>query len=157
MSLLATSPALVAVHLLAAAIWIGGFVAIAVVARAARSALDPAGRVAFFRMLGRAYGVVGGVSLLVALGTGLVLLPPPRTGALDLAAVALGLALLAGTGAGVRQARAMTRLRTRAIADPHDPALARMLRRGTVSATVLRAAIGLLTLALLGLASVIAA
>lgn len=157
MALLAASPALVAVNLFAAAIWIGGFVAVAVVAQVARRTLEPPQRVAFFRQLGRSYGVVGGVSLLVGLGTGIALLPAPLSTARDLAAIALGIALALATAAGVRQARAMTRLRTRLLEEPGDPGLADTLRRATVAATTLRASIGLLTLALLGLASVIAA
>jgi uncharacterized membrane protein len=156
-TVLAATPALVAVNLLAAAIWVGGFVAIFVVARTARRALDPQARVAFFRLLGRAYGAVGGISLLVALGTGLALLPRPLSAGRDLAAIVLGIALLVATAAGVRQARAMTRLRSSALASGDDPAIVRNLRRGTVAATALRTSIGLLTLALLGLAAVIAA
>jgi hypothetical protein len=157
MSLLAASPALLAVNLLAAAIWVGGFVAIAVVAQIAHRTLEPRERIAFFRGLGRAYGVVGGGSLLVALGTGGALLAGSFSTASGLAAVAAAAALLVVTAAGVRQARAMTRLRTRALAESGDPAVARTLRRATVTATTLRAAIGLLTLALVGIAAIIAA
>lgn len=147
-------PALVAVHLLAATIWVGGFVAIGVVGQVARRTLEPPARIAFFRSLGRAYGVVGGTSLLVGLGTGAALLPEPLTAGRSLAAIALGVALLVATAAGVRQARAMTRLRTRALAEPD---LVPELRRASLSATILRASIGLLTLALLGLGAVLAA
>jgi hypothetical protein len=52
---------LVGVLMLTAAIWVGGFIALVVVARVARSALEPAARVVFFRILGRCYGVVGGL------------------------------------------------------------------------------------------------
>ena len=53
---------LVFVELLAASIWIGGFVAIGVVAKVARAQLEPAQRVAFFRHLGRTYLRVGGAA-----------------------------------------------------------------------------------------------
>lgn len=154
MPLATTAAPLVAIHLLAATIWVGGFVAIAVVGRVARRTLEPPDRIAFFRSLGRAYGVVGGAALLVALGTGIALLPEPLTSPRDLAAFALGAALVVATAAGVRQARAMTRLRTRVLA---EPALTGRLRRAAIAATLLRASIGLLTLALLGLAAVLAA
>ena len=52
---------LTAVLLLATAVWIGGLVAIFVVARVAHATLGPAERVAFFRGLGRAYGLAGGM------------------------------------------------------------------------------------------------
>ncbi|MDQ2816494.1 MAG: hypothetical protein M3Z75_32835, partial [Actinomycetota bacterium] len=64
---------LTAVLLLATAVWIGGLVAIFVVARVARATLGPAERVAFFRGLGRAYGLAGGVALTAALASGAVL------------------------------------------------------------------------------------
>jgi putative copper export protein len=156
-TLAAAAPALVAVHLLAATTWVGGFVAIGVVAQVARRTLDPAARIAFFRTLGRTYGVVGGLSLLVALGTGAALLPEPLSAPRDLAAIALGAALLLATATGVRQARAMTRLRMRALHETEASQLARALRLATLAATLLRASIGLLTLALLGLAALIAA
>jgi hypothetical protein len=152
-TLVAAGPALVAVHLLAACIWVGGFVAIAIVAQIVRRTLDTPARIAFFRSLGRAYGIVGGASLLVALGTGAALLSGSFSTAGGIAALVAGAALLAVTAAGVRQARAMTRLRTRALS---DPAVAVTLRRATLAATVLRTAIGLLTLALVGIGAVLA-
>jgi hypothetical protein len=65
---------LIAVNALASAIWVGGLVAIFVAARAAWRTLDPAQRVAFFRSLGRTYGVVGTTALLVAILSGEILL-----------------------------------------------------------------------------------
>ena len=153
MDVLASATALVAVHLLAAAIWIGGFVAIGVVGRVARRTLDPPARIAFFRGLGRSYGVLGGASLAVALGTGAALLPGSISAPANVAAVCLAVALVAATAAGVRQARAMTRLRTRALT---DPAAGERLRAASTRATILRAAIGLRTLGLLGLGAVLA-
>lgn len=61
---------LTAVLVLATAVWIGGLVAIFVVARVAHSTLGAADRVAFFRGLGRAYGLVGGIALATALASG---------------------------------------------------------------------------------------
>lgn len=66
--------ALAGVLVFAAAVWVGGLVAIFVVARVARRTLRPAERVAFFRCLGRAYGPVGGLALALALVSGAVLL-----------------------------------------------------------------------------------
>jgi uncharacterized membrane protein len=152
----AANPALVTVHLLAATTWVGGFVAIAVVGRVARRTLEPPARIAFFRGLGRAYGVVGGASLLVALGTGFALLPDRSSGT-GIAAIALAAALLAATAAGVRQARRMTRLRRHALEHRDEPGVAERLRRASRSAAVLRSAIGLLTLALVLLAAILAA
>lgn len=57
--MLGTSPVIVAAELLAASIWIGGMLCIAVVFRVARSTLEVSAQVALFRSVGRRYGVVG--------------------------------------------------------------------------------------------------
>lgn len=67
---------LTAVLVLATAVWVGGMVAIFVVARVARATLGAAKRVAFFRRLGRAYGLAGGAALTVALASGAHGTPP---------------------------------------------------------------------------------
>lgn len=149
--------ALAGVLILATAVWIGGFVAIVVVARAARRALGPAERVAFFRALGRTYGVVGTGALVVALGTGASLVyGRPWDGAL-VAAVVVAAALVATLAAGVVQARRMTRLRRDALRHPGDAPLAARVRRRARAAAALRAMIGGLSLALLALGVLLAA
>lgn len=147
---------LTAVLVLATAVWIGGLVAIFVVARAADATLAAGERVVFFRRLGRTYGLVGGVALTAALASGAVLAATYRWDG-DLAAstvVAAGLA--AATVAGVIQARRMTRLRRDALRDPGSVEVAAKVRRGARNAAVLRAAIAVLSLALLGLGILIA-
>jgi hypothetical protein len=138
-------PVLVFVELLAAATWIGGFVAIGVAGRVARSQLGPAARVAYFRALGRSYLRVGGGALALALLAGLALLVPGGWGPGKVAAAAVGAALAIVTVLAVRQARALTRLRTAALTGDRTAATAAERRGG--SALRLRAAIGLLTLA----------
>lgn len=152
------SAPLIAVNALASAIWIGGLVTIFVVARVASRTLDPDHRVAFFRGLGRVYGILGSGALLVALGTGALLLDREHAwDELAVAGAAVAGALLLATGLGMAQARAMTRLRGRALDDPGDPGLADRVRRGAALADVLRGAIGVLTLAILLLASALIA
>ena len=145
---------LVFIELLAASIWIGGFVAIGVVAKVARAQLEPAQRVAFFRQLGRTYLRVGGVALAIALVCGGVLLASGPWTTAKSAAVVLGVCLAAVTVAGVLQARAMTRLRQEQLRNPNTVLGARIGRQES-RATVLRAAIGLLTIVLLVVAAVI--
>jgi uncharacterized membrane protein len=142
--------------LLASSVWVGGFVAIAIVARVARRELDEPTRTAFFRGLGRRYLRIGGGSLAVALGCGGILLAPGDLNAAKTVAVALGVALAIATVAGVVQARAMTLLRQRSVHDRDDTALAAAVRSAAVRAALLRASIGALTVALLAVASVIA-
>lgn len=153
----AASAPLIAVHALAASIWVGGLVAIFIVARAASSTLQPAQRVEFFRALGRSYGIVGTLALLVALATGAILLDGhPWNGLMVAAAIVAG-ALLLATAAGMAQARAMTRLRRRAVAqiggEPLDP----QVRKGAIVAAILRACIGVLTLVLVVLGAALVA
>ena len=143
---------LVFVELLAASIWIGGFVAIGVVAKVARAQLEPAQRVAFFRHLGRTYLRVGGAALAVALVCGGVLLAGGPWTSTKSAAVVLGLCLAAVTVAGVLQARAMTRLRQEQLRNANTVLGARIKRQET-RAMVLRASIGLLTIVLLVVAA----
>lgn len=150
-----TSPLLVFVALLATSIWVGGFVAIVVVARVARDQLDQRTRVSFFRALGRAYGVVGCAALAVALASGVALLSSREWDAAALVAVLVAAALVAATAAGIVQARGMTRLR-RDAAESGDPEVEARVRRGAARAAALRATIGVLSIALLALAAALA-
>jgi len=150
----ATSLATVLVF--ATAVWIGGLVAIFVVARVAHVTLGVAERVTFFRGLGRAYGPVGGAALTLALLSGTVLAAArPWDGRLT-ASTALAVGLVAVTAAGVVQARRMTRLRQAALREPGSPLLTASVRRGARNAAALRIAIALLSLALLVLGVVMA-
>ncbi|MGV1047161.1 MAG: hypothetical protein ACOYD4_01365 [Solirubrobacterales bacterium] len=144
---------LVALNLLAASVWVGGLVAIFVVARAASATLEPAQRVAFFRALGRSYGIVGSVALLLALLSGAILLGDHPWDGLLVAAALVAAALLAATAAGMARARAMTRLRRRAL---ESPGLEGRARREARIAAGLRGAIAVLTLALLVLGAALA-
>jgi hypothetical protein len=152
-SLLATSVPLIAVNLVASSIWVGGLVAIFVVARTATATLGPEPRIEFFRDLGHRYGVVGGTALLLALASGALLLAGHPWDWLLTATALVAWNLLAATAIGVWQARRMTRLRRRAL---HEPGLEERVRRGALAATVLRATIGALTLALVVLAAALA-
>jgi hypothetical protein len=154
-STLAT-PLLVFAGLLGCCVWVGGFVAIAVVARVARQQLDRPAQVAFFRALGRGYVRLGGPALLVALAAGAALLASRPWDPAALAALLMAGSLLLVTAAGIVQARGMTRLRARALGAPDDGALAARVRRGAVRAGLLRASMGALSLALLAIAAVLA-
>jgi hypothetical protein len=151
-----TQAVLLGVLTLATSIWVGGYIAIGVVARVATRTRGPANRVAFFRALGRSYLFVGTPALLIAIGTGAGLATEhPWNGELA-ASVALTAALLVSVAVGVAQARRMSRLRAAALADPSDAGVAQRVLQGARLATVLRAAIGLLSLALIALGSLLA-
>ena len=147
---------LAGVLVLATSVWIGGLVAIFVVARVAHATLEPAERVAFFRGLGRAYGWAGGAALTAALASGAVLASTYRWDGLLTAGAVVAAALVAVTTAGVAQARRMTRLRLDALRDAGCPGLSAKVQRCARNAAALRAAIAALSLALLALGTVIA-
>jgi hypothetical protein len=147
---------LTGVFMLASCVWVGGYVAIAVVARVAWRTLEPAQRVAFFRALGRSYLLAGVPALAVALGTGAALAGERDWDATLITTAALAVALVAALAVGVVQARRMTRLRAASLASPEQLELMRRVVRGARAATVLRAAIGLLSLALIAFGSLLA-
>ena len=152
----AASAPLIVVFGLSASIWIGGLVAISVVARAASATLEPGQRVAFFRALGRQYGVVGTSALLVALISGGLLLWGREWDGLLIATISVTAALLLAAVTGMAQARRMTRLRRRALAEPGG-SLEPQVRSGSIVAAALRGAIAALTLALVCLGAALAA
>jgi len=147
----ATAAALTGVLITAAAVWVGGLVAIAVVARVAGRALEPAARVSFFRGLGRSYGVVGTGALAVAYGTGASLVYGRSWDGRLTATAVVATALVVVTGLGIAQARRMSRLRRLALDQPDDRELVDRVRRGARRAGALRALIALLSFALLAL------
>lgn len=141
---------------LTSGIWVGGYVAIAVVARVATRTLTTAQRIAFFRALGRSYLRLGVPALLVALGTGAGLLRDHRWDGVVTAAVVTAAALVAALAVGVVQARRMTRLRAAALTTVEGGHETDRVRRAARSAALLRAVIGLLSLALVALGSLLA-
>lgn len=147
---------LLAVFTLAGGVWVGGYVAIALVARTAAAVLEPRQRVAFFRSLGRTYLLVGVPALLVALGTGGGLLSGHRWDGSVTAAVVVALALVSCLTVAVLQARRMTRLRRSALVAPADTCLDRRVRESARTAAALRAAIGVLSIALIVIGSFLA-
>jgi hypothetical protein len=145
------------VLVLATSVWVGGMVTIAVVAGVARRTLGTVERVQFFRGLGRIHGVVGGLALVTALAAGAALVADhPRDRSVMAGAVVAG-ALLVVTGVGIVQARRMTELRLRAAATPGDHRVGQAVRRGAQRAAVLRALIGVLTVALILLGVLVSA
>lgn len=142
---------LTGVLVLAAAIWIGGYVAIAVVARVAARTLPPPVRIAFFRDLGRAYGVIGTSALVLAIAIGVGLLHARPWDGLIPGALAVTAALVVSVVVGMTQARRLGWLRRQAFEAPGDCLLADSVRHAARSAVLLRALIGGLSLALLGL------
>ncbi|MEO6999055.1 MAG: hypothetical protein ABI112_13315 [Terracoccus sp.] len=148
---------LVAALVLATSVWVGGYVAIVVVARTAAATLEPAAKVRFFRALGRRYLWVGAPALLIALATGAVLLRHHAWNGLLITTTGAALALVVLLTGAVGQARRMTRLRRRSVEDPANTRLNQQVNRAALGAAALRALLGLLTLALVILGAGLAA
>lgn len=138
--------ALLTVLILSASTWVGGYVAIAVVARTATTALDPIHRVALFRSLGRNYLRIGLPALLVSYGASAALLRDRPWDSVLILAVGVAITLTATLVFGVIQAQRMTRLRKVALAHPDDPALAQQVRMAARRSAALRGLIGVLSL-----------
>jgi hypothetical protein len=141
--------ALAGLLVLATAVWVGGYVAIAVVSKVADRTLPADVRVVFFRRLGQTYAKVSVSALAIALAIGGVLLGRRPMDGRSALAVVLAAALLMVAVSGMIQARRMGTLRREVLESDDDAALAARLRRGAVVATLLRAAIGVFSLALL--------
>lgn len=142
---------------LATSVWVGGVVTVLLVRRVVDDQLDRGQAVAFFRTFGRLFGAVAGAALVVAILTGGALLTDHGWDAPAVVAAALAVAVVVTTAIGVRQARAMTVLRARALAPSAEPGLPDAVRSGARRAAVLRTTIGLLSVALLALGCGIAA
>ena len=152
--MLTTNTPLVAVELIAACIWVGSLVCLALVTNVARSVLDSPSQVTFFRAIGRRYAIAGPGSLLVAIGAGLVLAWPPSSWSSTIdSAVALAGILVLATAVGMAQAQAMTMLRRRAMSNPEDHDTDRAVRRGRLLAGLLRGLMGRVTLVIVVLAA----
>ena len=151
-----TSPVLVFLALLGASVWMGGFVTIVVVTRVARAELEGPDPGRLLPRAGPGFGAVSTAALIMALACGAVLVADHPWDGTVVAAIVVAVALVLATVAGVLQARAMTRLRRRAVAAPGDEALAERVRRGAIAAAVLRAVLGGLSIGLLALAAELA-
>jgi hypothetical protein len=146
-----TTSALTGLLILAASIWIGGFVALVVIARVASRTLPATTRVEFFRGVGRSYGQVASLALAAALTFGAILIYDRPWDATLTAAVAVAAALVISTIVGVAQARRMGAARRQALEQPMDQARLAIVQHGARTAAALRALIGALSLTLLAL------
>lgn len=145
---------LIMIEIVAASIWTGSLVCLALVSGVARRVLDGPARVTFFRDVGRLYARVGTGSLLVAIAAGIAIgWPPAHWTASEVAALVSALVLVGVTAAGMAQARQMTVRRRRALAEPHDPDATKAVERGATLAGALRGMIGLVTLAIVVLSA----
>ncbi|MGE4425764.1 MAG: hypothetical protein AB7G37_04845 [Solirubrobacteraceae bacterium] len=141
--------------ILSAGVWTGGLVTVLVVRVVVDRQLGPDARVDFFRDFGRRFGVVAGSAFVVALGTGVALLVRHGWDAGATAALLVAALLAVTTAVGVRQARALTRLRARTLGSASDPAAPDAVEPVAARARRLRGVIAAETLLLVAIAAAI--
>ncbi|HEY5221864.1 MAG TPA: hypothetical protein VIJ18_02275 [Microbacteriaceae bacterium] len=140
--------ALLGLLIVSSAVWLGGWVALVVVARSTTATLSRHDRVAFFRHFGPRFGIVATVALLVAYVSGIILLAAAPWTVVSTLLVVIAVVILVVLGVGILQARRMTRLRRAVVVAPDDGLLSTRVRRGARRALVLRAGLGVLSLAM---------
>jgi putative copper export protein len=161
--LMAADTAIRSLHLIAAAVWAGGMVMLALAVGAARRTVAEHERVALFRALGRRFAIAGGIAMVVLIATGTDL-AADRLGSWDdlfdtgygerlLAKLVVVVIVIALTlFHSLVQGPALSRLRQEAVAYPDDKDLRSEIRRkaaqaGMVSALNLVATLTVLVLA----------
>lgn len=145
---------LLAILVIGAAMWLGGMVAVTMLAVISKRALDPGSRAALFRRFARSYFPVFGGALIVGAAAGFILLVARGWDPIAWAITILTVVILIALVVGVAQARAMTRLRTRAaeLGDNVPADLRRQIARQGRSAAMLRGSLGVLSAAVFVLA-----
>lgn len=143
--------------IIAAAIWLGGYFTVALVAIVSARTHEPDARVRFFKRFGRAYLALAGIALVVSFIVGWILLTQVPWGGAHTRIAIASTALILTLGAGVLQARDLTRRRARLALDPQNAPLAQGIKTRARFATALRALIGVFSLAIVIHAAVLLA
>ena len=151
-------------HLIAAGIWVGGLVFMAVAVGAARGTVAESDRIALFRSLGWRFVIVGGIALAVLIATGTDMSVDRLSSWSDLLETDYGrrlseklsliaLVIVATAVHSFIQGPALSRLRKQAMERPDDAQLAALIRRKNVRAGAVSALILLATLAIVVMAA----
>jgi putative copper export protein len=151
------------IHLIAAAVWAGGLVFLAIAAGVARATIPDGERIVFFRALGRRFAIVAAVAAVLLAATGADMasdnlagwsaLTDTGYGRILLAKIVLfALALIEAAIHSLILGPRMGRLREELLTAPGDPDLQAALRRtaavsGLVSALMLLQTVAILVLA----------
>ena len=140
---------LIATEMLAASVWVGSLVCLALVSNVARRVLDGPSRVALFRGIGRLYGRVGTGALLITIAAGVAIAGRPSNWETTVSlAIILSAVLVALTLIGMAQARRMT-VHRNAHLTRRDVSIASRIDRGAAVAGALRGSLVLVTLVIL--------
>jgi putative copper export protein len=151
-------------HLIGAAVWVGGMVMLALAVGAARRTVSESERIELFRALGRRFAVAGGIAMVVLILTGIDMANDrlaswgDLTGTdygkrllakIILVAVVIGLTLFHSLAQGPE----LSRLREQAMDYPDSKELRRELRQKQMRSGIVSALNLLLSLAILVLAA----
>jgi putative copper export protein len=153
-----------ALHLIAAAVWVGGMVMLALAVGAARRTVAETERVGLFRALGRRFAIAGGVAMVVLIATGTDMSANRLAAWDDLTDTDYGERLLAKLVLvavvivltlyhSLVQGPALSRLREHAADHPDDRALRAAIRRRAAAAGMVSALNLIATLAVIVLAA----
>jgi putative copper export protein len=150
-------------HLIGATTWAGGLVFLGVAVWAARRTIPDDLRVEFFRALGRRFAVVGGLALLVLIGTGSDMAGDRHAWSqltetsygktLLVKLILVGVVIVLTVIHSTLQGPSLSRLRALAAGRPDDVDLEAQIRRRAAAAGVVSALNLLATLAILVLAA----
>ena len=151
-------------HLIAAAVWAGGMVMLALAVGAARRTVPEPERIGLFRALGRRFAIAGGIAMIVLIATGTDMaadrlaawgdLTDTEYGERLLAKVAVVIVVIALTlYHSLVQGPALSRLREEAAEHPEDRALRSAIRRRAAAAGIVSTLNLVATLAVLVLAA----
>jgi copper transport protein len=151
-------------HLIGAAVWAGGLVFLGVAATVARRTIPPAERIEFFRMIGRRFAILAGISALLIAATGVDMasdrlatwsaLADTSYGRILLAKIVLfALTLVEAAIHGAILGPRIGRLRETLLATPDDAVLQARLRRTTIVSGIVSVLMLVQTAAILVLAA----
>jgi len=140
-------------HLIAAAVWVGGVVFLGIAATAARKTVSPRERIALFRAIGTQFLRTAAAALAVLIATGTDMADGTYSDRLRQKLVVVGIAVALTAYHSFVQGPALSRLRERALDHPDDAELAAVVRRRSAQAGVVQVLILVSTLAILVMAA----
>jgi uncharacterized membrane protein len=141
-------------HLIAAAVYVGGVVFLGIAASAARNTVSPRERIVLLRVIGRRFLLLSGGALAILIGTGAMMASDGDYGdklnqKLGVVAIAVALTYYHS----FIQGPALSRLREQALDRPGDATLAAEIRHRSAQAGIVQVLILISTLAILVMAA----
>jgi len=140
-------------HLIAAAVWVGGVVFLGIAATAARKTVSPRERIALFGEIGTQFLRTAAAALAVLIATGTDMADGTYSDRLRQKLVVVAIAVALTAYHSFVQGPALSRLREEALDRPDDAELGAQVRRRSAQAGVVQVLILVSTLAILVMAA----